>query len=53
MQILMLGLYIYTLIIGHKSCNMLRIVNKWTLQNFVTNTVGFFYKKKSQQNNQT
>ena len=25
----MLGLYLYTLIIGHKSCNMLRILNKY------------------------
>jgi len=30
----MLGLYLYTLIhvIGHKSCNMLSILNKLTLQ---------------------
>jgi len=27
----MLGLYLYTLIIGHKSCNMLSILNKLTL----------------------
>ena len=39
----MLGLYLYTLIIGHKSCNMLSILNKLTLkkelQTFVTNNV--------------
>ena len=39
----MLGRYLYTLIIGHKSCNMLSILNKLTLQkvlqNFVTNSV--------------
>jgi len=44
----MLGLYPYILIIGHKSCNMLSILNKLTLQkklqNFVTNNV-FFNKK--------
>ena len=28
----MLGLYLYTLIISHKSCNMLTIQNKLTLQ---------------------
>ena len=27
----MLGRYLYTLIIGHKSCNMLSILNKLTL----------------------
>jgi len=27
----MLGLYLYTLKIGHKSCNMLSILNKLTL----------------------
>jgi len=27
----MLGLYLYTFIIGHKYCNMLSILNKWTL----------------------
>jgi len=39
----MLGLYLYTYVIGHKSCNMLSILNKLTLQktlqNFVTNIV--------------
>ena len=38
----MLGLYLYTLIISHKSCNMLSILNTLTflqvLQHFVTNT---------------
>ena len=44
----MLGLYLYTLIIGHNSVNMLSILNKLTLkkelQNFVTNKV--FLDKK-------
>jgi len=44
----MLGLYQYTLIIGYKSCNMLIILNKLTLQkelqNFMTNNV--FVDKK-------
>jgi len=39
----MLGLYFYTLIIGHKSCNMLSKLNKLTLQkelqNLVTNNL--------------
>jgi len=39
----MLGLYLYTLIIGHKSCNMLSILNKLKLkkelQTFVINNV--------------
>jgi len=39
----MLGLYLYTLMISHKSCKMLSILNKLTLQkdfqNFVTNNV--------------
>ena len=41
----MLGLCLYTLIIGHKYCNMFSILNKLTLQkelqNFVTNNVLF------------
>jgi len=44
----MLGQYLYTLIIGHKSCNILSILNKLTvqkeLQNYVTNNV--FLDKK-------
>jgi len=48
----MLGLYLYTLIIGHKSCNMLRILNKLTLQKEwqkdVTKNV-FLTKVKTQQ----
>ena len=39
----MLGLYLNTLMLGHKSCNMLSILNKLTmqkeLQNCVTNNV--------------
>ena len=46
----MLGLYLCSLIIGHKSCNMLSILNKLTLrkelQNFVTNNV-FWAKNKN------
>jgi len=48
----MLGLYLYT-VIGHKSCNMLIILNKLTLlkelQTFVTNNVFFDKKVKTQQ----
>ena len=33
----MLGLYLYTFIIGHKSCNMLSIINKLTLQKELQN----------------
>jgi len=44
----MLGLYLYILIIGHKFCNRLSILNKLTLQkklqNVVTNNV--FMDKK-------
>ena len=51
----MLGLYHYTLIIGHKSCNMLSILNKLTLSNelqtFVTNNV--FLDKKSKNTTTT
>ena len=35
----MLGLYLYTLIIGHKSCKMLSVINKLTLQNELQNFV--------------
>jgi len=49
----MLGLYLYTLRIGHKLCNMLSILNKLTLQKelqtFVTNNVFFDKKVKTQQ----
>jgi len=49
----MLGMYFYTLIIGHKSCNMLSIKDKLTLQrelqNVVTNNV-FLDKTQQQQN---
>jgi len=45
----MLGRYLYTLIIGHKSCNMLSMLNKLTLkkelQTLVTNNV--FLDKKN------
>jgi len=49
----MLGLYLYTLRIGHKSGNVLSILNKLTLQKglqtFVTNNVFFDEKVKKQQ----
>jgi len=49
----MLGLNLYTLIISHKSSNMLRILNKLTLykelQTFVTNNVVLDKKVKTQQ----
>jgi len=52
----MLGLYLYTLIIGHKSCNMLSILNKLTLQkklqSFVTNEVFLDKKVKTQTTKQ-
>ena len=44
-----LYLYTYTLIIGHKSCTMLRILNKLTLQNFVANNA--FMDKQVKHNN--
>jgi len=53
----MLCLYLYTLIIGHKYCNMLSIlhVNKLTLQmklqNVVTNNVFLDKIVKTQQQN--
>ena len=52
----MLGLYLYILIISHKSSNMLRILNKLTLykvlQTFVTNNVFLDKKVKTQQQQQ-
>jgi len=49
----MLGLYLYTLTISHKSSNMLRILNKFTLykelQTFETNNVFLDKKVKTQQ----
>jgi len=49
----MLGLYLYSLIISRKSCSMLSILNKLTLQtelqNFVTNHVFMIKKVKTQQ----
>jgi len=53
----MLGLYLYTLTFVHKSCNMLRLINKLTLQkelqNAVTNHVFLDKKKTQQQQNKT
>ena len=53
MNILILGLYLYTLIISHKSSNMLRLLNKLVLykelQTSVTNNVFFDKKVKTQQ----
>ena len=49
----MLGLYLYTLIICHKSCNMKGILNKITLQkklqHFVTNYVFWDEKKHNKK----
>ena len=49
----MLGQYLYTRIIGHKSCNMLSMLNKLTLQKklhfFVTDNVFVNKKVKTQQ----
>jgi len=48
----MLDLYFYTLVIGHKSCNMLSILNKLALnkklQNFETNNVLLVKKSTTQ-----
>jgi len=50
-----LGLYINTLKIGHKSCNILSILNKLSLQKklqtYVTNNVFWTKKVKTQQQN--
>ena len=44
---MMQGLYLYTLIIGHKSCNMLNILNKLTLQKDWQNIViNYVFKDK-------
>jgi len=52
----MLGLYLYNLIISHKSCKMLSILNKLILpkdlQNIVTNSV-FKDKILKHKNNKT
>jgi len=52
LHIYLIGLHLYTFIFGHKSCNMLSILNKLTfqkeLQNCVTNNV-FGQKVKTQQ----
>jgi len=51
----MLGLYLYTLIISHKSCKLLNILNKLTLQkdlqNSVINYVFMDKKGKTQKQN--
>ena len=39
MSLKTLGLYLYTLIMGHKSCNMLSILNELTLQKKLQNVV--------------
>jgi len=50
----MLDLYLYTLMIGHKSCNLLKILNKLTLQKelqtIVTNNV-FLGKQQNKKSN--
>ena len=49
------GLYRYTLIIGHKSCNMLSMLNKFTLnkelQTLVRNNVSLDKKHKHNKTN--
>ena len=50
----MLGLYLDTLIIGQKCCNMLSILNKLVLQkelHFLTNNV--LWTKKGKHNSKT
>jgi len=51
----MLCMYLYTLIIGHKFCNTLSMLNKFTLQkklqNVVTNNALLDKKVKTQQQN--
>ena len=51
----MLGLYLYTLIFGHKPCNMLSTLNKLTLQKkigkFCDKQCVFGQKVKTQQQN--
>jgi len=51
----MLGLYLYSLKFGHKSCNILSLLNKLTLQKkiakFCDKNVFFGQKVKSQQQN--
>jgi len=56
----MLSLYLYTIIIGHKSCNVYSILNKLTfqkeLQYYMRNNVFFTKKSKNtttKQKNQT
>jgi len=48
MSLKMLGLYLYTLIIGHKLSNMLCLLNKLPLQNELQNCVksNVFWTKK-------
>ena len=56
----MLGLYLYTLIIGHKSCNMLSILNKlplqkelqilWQITCFFGQNVKTLHQKKTHKN---
>jgi len=52
-------MYLYTLVIGHKSCNILSFINKWTLQKDFAKYCGkwcVFYKKmktQQQQNNKS
>ena len=53
----MLGLYLYTRIIGHTSCNMLSILNKLKLQKelqiFLTNNVFLDKSRNRTTKNQT
>ena len=47
----MLGMYLYTLIFGHQSCNMISTLNKLTLQKELNNCVTKV-KTYQQQNKQ-
>jgi len=52
----MLGLYLYTLIISHKSCNLLSILNKLTVQKkckSLWHIMCFRTKNKQKHNNKT
>ena len=53
----MLRLYVDTLIVGHKHCNVLRLLTEIELQrewqHFVTNHISSHKKTKHQQNKHT
>ena len=51
----MLGLYLYNLIIGHRSCNVLSILNKLILQKKLLNILknNVFWDQKSKNTTTT